>query len=654
MADHDINNTSTNTQLKGDSLNISEQRKQELKQLFPGVFTETKTDDGKLVESIDFERLKAEPGQFSEIYDNRRERYAMDWPGKKDTLRQIQEPSRATLKPCREESVDFDTTENLFIEGDNLEVLKLLQKSYYGAVKMIYIDPPYNTGKEFIYPDNFTESLDTYLEYAGLKEVGGEGRKFSTNSQNEGRFHSKWLNMMYPRLYLARNLLREDGVIFISIDDNEVENLRRICDEIFGEENFVAQNVWQKRYSRENRGMVGDAHEYILVYAKKFEAFKNVSNLVSITESQRKAYRNPTNDPKGDWRAIPMTAQGYRPNQMYEVVSPTGKVFLPPEGRCWGMIESEYLKQKEEGRVYFGKDGNSQPGIIRYLSEVKGVVPWTWWPHEEAGHTDEAKKEIRAFLGNSQVFDTPKPIKLLKRILEISTRKGDIVLDFFSGSGTTGHAIFDENLNKNSDLKFILVQLPEMINIDSEAFKLGFSNVSHIAKERLRRAGAKIRAEREGQLDLANQQNLDLGFKVFKLDQSNFNQWQAPSKDTSNDELVRQMELHIDPVDHDASQEDLLFEILLKIGIAPTEQIEVLELAGHPIYSVSDGMILIHLEKHTDQALIDAVLDQQPTQFICLDSAFHGNEQMKANAVKSFATFNQEKVGIDRIDFKTV
>ncbi|MFQ3187339.1 MAG: adenine-specific DNA-methyltransferase, partial [Marinomonas primoryensis] len=227
MADHDMNDASTNTQLNGDSLNISEQRKQELKQLFPGIFTETKTDDGKLVESIDFERLKAELGQFSEIYDNRRERYAMDWPGKKDTLRQIQEPSRATLKPSREESVDFDTTENLFIEGDNLEVLKLLQKSYYGAVKMIYIDPPYNTGKEFIYPDNFTESLDTYLEYAGLKEVGGEGRKFSTNSQNEGRFHSKWLNMMYPRLYLARNLLREDGVIFISIDDNEVENLRR-------------------------------------------------------------------------------------------------------------------------------------------------------------------------------------------------------------------------------------------------------------------------------------------------------------------------------------------------------------------------------------------------------------------------------------------
>lgn len=272
MADHDMSNTSThhlskNTQLNGDSLNISEQRKKELKQLFPGVFTETKNDDGKLVESIDFERLKAELGQFSEIYDNRRERYAMDWPGKKDTLRQIQEPSRATLKPCREESVDFDSTENLFIEGDNLEVLKLLQKSYYGAVKMIYIDPPYNTGKEFIYPDNFTEPLDTYLEYAGLKEVGGEGRKFSTNSQSEGRFHSKWLNMMYPRLYLARNLLREDGVIFISIDDNEVENLRRMCDEIFGEENHIACLVWEKGRKNDAK-LFSVGHEYMLVYAR--------------------------------------------------------------------------------------------------------------------------------------------------------------------------------------------------------------------------------------------------------------------------------------------------------------------------------------------------------------------------------------------------
>lgn len=660
MADHDMNDASThnpssNTQLNGDSLNISGQRKQELKQLFPGVFTETKTDDGKLVESIDFERLKAELGQFSEIYDNRRERYAMDWPGKKDTLRQIQEPSRATLKPCREESVDFDTTENLFIEGDNLEVLKLLQKSYYGAVKMIYIDPPYNTGKEFIYPDNFTESLDTYLEYAGLKEVGGEGRKFSTNSQNEGRFHSKWLNMMYPRLYLARNLLREDGVIFISIDDNEVENLRRICDEIFGEDNFVAQFIWEKRTNRENRKVVSVRHDYILCYCRNIDNGQRPIAQLPMNEKALANYKNPDNDPKGLWKSDPATAQAGHgtKSQFYELTAPNGKIHRLESGRCWLFTEPAMRIAISENRIWFGKDGNGVPRVKTYLEEKeRGLTPETIFFANDVGTTEVAKNKIKELFNGVAAFDTPKPVDLLKTLLKLSANSG-IVLDFFSGSGSLGHAVYEENMEgfKNS---FILVQLPEAVEIGSEAEKIGLNTISSVSKERLRRAGAKIRTELAGQLDLADQQNLDLGFKVFKLDQSNFKQWQAPSKDTSNDELVRQMELHIDPVDHDASQEDLLFEILLKIGIAPTEQIEVLELAGHPIYSVSDGMILIHLEKHTDQALIDAVLDQQPTQFICLDSAFHGNEQMKANAVKSFATFNQEKVGVDRIDFKTV
>lgn len=645
--------TSPDTQMNGETLNITEQRKQELKQLFPGVFTETRNDQGELVETLDFERLKAELGEFTDIFDNRRERYGMDWPGKRDCLRLIQQPSTATLKPCREESVDFDTTENLFIEGDNLEVLKLLQKSYYGKVKMIYIDPPYNTGKEFIYPDNFSESLDTYLQYAGLKD--SEGRTFSTNTANEGRFHTKWLNMMYPRLYLARNLLREDGVIFISIDDNEVENLRRMCDEIFGEENFVAQNVWQKRYSRENRGVIGDAHEYVVVYARELGRFQEVANLVSVTESQKKAYRNPNNDPNGDWRAIPMTAQGHRPNQMYEITSPSGKVFVPPEGRCWSMLESEFEKLKGEGRIYFGKSGDSQPGVIRYLSEVEGVVPWTWWPHDETGHTDEARKEVRHYLGSSALFDTPKPVRLLSRILEIATGTSDIVLDFFAGSGTLAHAALEQNQRDGKGRKFLLVQLPEVLSDSIEAESRGFASVADIAKQRIRNVCDELsKSTSSDRLSPSEPRGLDLGFKVLKLNQSNFKLWQAPSKGISDVELLQQMELNVDHIDPNASQEDLLYELLIKAGVMPTETVEQIELAGHKLFSVAEGTLLVHLEDDIDQTLIDAVLAKAPSQFICLDKAFHGNDQLKTNAVKTFQAFNQGKEKIDQIDFKTV
>jgi adenine-specific DNA-methyltransferase len=367
------------------SMDIAEDRRQELLRLFP----EVRTEDGKL----DFERLKLALG---EAVDVGKERYGLTWPGKAECFKVIQTPSLGTLRPCPEESVNFDTTENLIIEGDNLEVLKLLQKSYLGKVKMIYIDPPYNTGNDFIYPDNYTESLQTYLEYTG--QVDSEGRKFGTNTDTDGRFHSKWLNMMYPRLYLARNLLREDGTIFVTIDDHEVENLRKILNDIFGEENFVACCVWQKRYSRENRGAIGDAHDYVVIYARHYRIFEGTRALIPITEEQARVYKNPNNDPRGRWRAVPMTAQGYRPNQMYEIVSPSGRSFTPPEGRCWSMTQPEFRRLKTEGRIHFGKDGDSQPGVIRYLSEVEGLVPWTWWPSTEVGHTDEARKEIRAII----------------------------------------------------------------------------------------------------------------------------------------------------------------------------------------------------------------------------------------------------------------
>uniref|UniRef100_UPI00261351E5 site-specific DNA-methyltransferase n=1 Tax=uncultured Gimesia sp. TaxID=1678688 RepID=UPI00261351E5 len=415
MTDDTMNTTPEKMDLE--SLDIGEQKRAELKALFPSVFTETKTEAGKLVEGIDFEKLKAELGTFSDVFESRRERYGMDWPGKKDSMKLIQQPSLATLKPCREESVNFDATENLFIEGDNLEVLKLLQKSYYGKVKMIYIDPPYNTGKEFIYPDNYSESLDTYLAYAGL--VDAEGKKFSTNSENEGRYHSKWLNMMYPRLYLARNLLREDGVIFISIDDNELTNLRELCDIIFGEENFVANIVWQKKYAVSNDDPgIAAMHDHILVYQRS-DLFQR--KLLPRTDKQLKRYTNLDGDPRGEWSSdnyVSNKSRFERPTLWYAIKHPkTGEDVWPDENAVWRYSKDKHQYMVDENRLYWGPDMSyEKPRIKRFLSEVQdGVVPSTWWPFSEVGHNDEAQKETGVILGK-KIFSTPKPVRLIKHI----------------------------------------------------------------------------------------------------------------------------------------------------------------------------------------------------------------------------------------------
>lgn len=617
------------------SQDVAEEKREQLMQLFPEVFT-----DGQ----IDFEQLRRVMGDWVEPG---KERYGLNWPGKADCMKVIQAPSIATLKPARDESVDFDDTENLFIEGDNLEVLKLLQKAYFGKVKMIYIDPPYNTGKEFIYPDKYQENLDTYLAYTG--QVDDEGKKFSTNTDAGGRFHANWLNMMYPRLYLARTLLREDGVIFISIDDNEQDNLRKLCDLVFGRENFIAQNVWQKRYSRENRGIIGDAHEYVLVYAKNFLSFKEVSNLVSITEAQKKAYSHVDKD-KGPWRAIPMTAQGYRPNQMYEVRSPSGKTFPPPEGRCWSMIESEFLKLDQKKKIYWGKNGDSQPGVIRYLSEVKGVTPWTWWPHEETGHTDEARKEIKDIFGSTAIFDTPKPVRLINRMLEIAADNGDIVLDFFAGSCALAQAVLQRNKTENLKNKFICIQLPEHCDENSDAYKAGFKTVADIGKARIRHSANQIKDEIEGELDLNGQQKIDLGFKVFKLANSNFALWDGDVEKA--EDLAKQLELHVDHIDQASGSEDILYELLLKAGFELTTKVEKRTMAGKDVYAVADGGLLICLDKEITSELIDALADADPLQVICLDEGFKGNDQLKTNAVQTFKS--RAKEDEEAIVFRTV
>jgi adenine-specific DNA-methyltransferase len=597
---------------------IAEEKRQALLRLVP----EIRTGGGK----IDFERLKLVLG---EAVDVGKERYGMHWPGKAGCVKTIQMPSLGTLRPCPEESVNFDTTENLIIEGDNLEMLKLLQKSYLGKVKMIYTDPPYNTGNDFIYPDDYSESLQTYLEYTGQADAAG--KKFSTNTETDGRFHSKWLNMMYPRLYLARNLLREDDVVFVSIDDHEVHNLRMVMNEVFREERFVACCIWQKRYSRETRGAIGDAHDYLVVYAANPEVFQERRNLISMTEEQARVYKNPNNDPKGRWRAVPMTAQGYRPNQMYAIETPSGQRYKLPEGRCWSMTEPEYLRLKAEGRIYFGKDGSSQPGVIRYLSEVEGLIPWTWWPSNEVGHTDEARKEIREVFGSQTVYEPPKPTRLIQRIPEIASSRDGIVVDFFAGSGTTAHAVLDLNKQDGGNRKFILVQLPEPTG------RTDYPTIADICKERVRRVINNLNEDDEGKLDLDSAQQQDRGFRVFKPAESNLTPWNAEVPHDAA-AMEQQLELHVDQIRTGRTAQDLLYEILLKSGFPLTTPVEPLQLAGKTVYSVADGALFLCLEQALTLDVIRAMAEHKPERVVCLDAGFAGNDQLKANAAQIFKT----------------
>ncbi len=663
--------------ITGTSLDISEENRAQLKQLFPSVFTETKNDKGDLVESIDFEKLKAELGTFSDLFESRRERYGMDWPGKKEALRLIQTPSAATLKPCREESVNFDTTENLFIEGDNLEVLKLLQKSYYGKVKMIYIDPPYNTGKEFIYPDNFSESLETYLEYAGLTD--SDGKKFSTNTANEGRFHTKWLNMMYPRLYLARNLLREDGVIFISIDDNEVSNLRKLCDEIFGEGNFIGQFSWRTDGNFDNQAKMKRTHEYILLYAKIEEEFPHPPVVDPSVPTDSKLYKEQIrntivkNGPKNPISSIDLpigfpadfsegiirAREDSWPHYNVDALIENGKLVTPvmvTSGWSSKDLIIEYIQKGCEPVIDIKGQSSrfiiSNSGAIEVIKERTKNQSHVISSLSGFGGPQKASAEIETL---GVIFDDyPKPVNLIKYFIQMVDGEDAIILDFFAGSATTAHALLDLNKLDNGNRKFILIQLPEPCDPNSEAFKAGYKTIAEISKERIRRVIKKLNHEQEGKLDLEKSGKQDRGFKVFKLDRSNFKQWQKLDPSVSVERIEEQLTLHIDHIDHQATPEYLLFEILIKTGFTPTEKIDNKTIAGTKVFSVADGALLLCLEDTVTKELIDQIAEIEPMQFICLDSAFHSNDQLKANAVQTFAARNMQKEKHNQIIFKTI
>ena len=643
------------------SLDISTEKQERLRQCLAAAFPEITAE-----ETIDLDQLRRILGEWVEPD---RERFGLTWPGKAACMKVVQAPSVGTLKPCQDESVDWDTTGNVFIEGDNLEVLKLLQKAYFGKIKMIYIDPPYNTGGDFIYPDKFSETLDTYLEYTGQKD--SEGRKFSTNTDSSGRFHSRWLNMMYPRLYLCKNLLKQDGAIFVSIDDNEASNLKKVCDEIFGEENFIANMIWEGAFKNDAR-QVGTNHEYVLVYAKNRlelpaswsvrkeaadEVLREVARIKKeCGEDYQKAseemagwfrankakpvfahrrFRNI--DARGAYKEDDPTAPGGR---KFELRNPkTGDVFPLRNNRGWAFDQETFNKLIDEGRISFISPTSVM--VRRYFHETDRVTPQSVFYQPARS----ASERLSRLLGEN-VFEFPKDEEIIRQFVEMAaTGEADIVLDFFAGSATTAHAVCEQNLADGGSRTFIMVQLPELCDRKSSAARAGYKSVSEIARERVRRIGREIKEKNPGYAG-------DVGFRSLKLAPSCFRLWDGDAKGLSDADLVDRIAIHEGHLDPSATQDDVLFEVILKDGFSLTVPITQLQLAGKSVFSIADGALLICLDKELTQEVIDAIANLEPSRVICLDAGFQGNDQLKANAVQTFKARARNRE--TAIEFRTV
>lgn len=623
------------------SMDIKETQIEKFKHLFPEVFTEGY--------KIDWEKLKLTLGENVEVG---KERFGMNWPGKADCFKIIQQPSIATLVPDREESIDFDNTQNLFIEGDNLEVLKLLQKSYLGKIKMIYIDPPYNTGSDFIYPDNYAENLNTYLEYTG--QVDSEGKRFATNAETDGRFHSKWMNMMYPRLFLAKNLLRDDGLIFISIDDAEVDNLKKICNEIFGEENFIDPIIWKKRYGggAKEKFLVA-LHEYILVYAKSKIELDNF--YIPLGEDSIKRYYTNKDEKfeiRGGYRTHPlegMKSFDARENLVFPIIAPDGTEVLPKRQWRWGRERVQEALKNNEIEFTKTKNGEWVLSSKQYLFDENGEIRETKpFSIIDDIFTQHGTNEIVDIFGNAKIFDFPKPSELIIKLIQIGfgPHEDGILLDFFSGSSSSADALLESNKLIKGNRQFICIQLPEPVNEGSDAGKAGFKNIADIGKDRIRRIITDIKTEQNKKnsesnlLFTENDKTVDdLGFKVFKLRESNFQIWNN-TIEKDQESIQTALELHINHISPNAEQESILYEILLKSGFDLTTSVEKMEFEGKTVYSIAGGELLICLEKNLTHELIKAIAERQPTRVICLDEGFQNNDQLKTNAVQIMKSKN--------------
>ncbi|GAQ24365.1 site-specific DNA-methyltransferase [Tepidanaerobacter syntrophicus] len=592
--------------LKMRSKDITKENVEKIGKLFPNVITEIKDEDGNITHAIDFELLQQELSD--EIVEGSKERYQLTWPGKKEAVVRANTPIDKTLRPVKEDSVSWEDTENLYIEGDNLEVLKLLQESYLNKIKCIYIDPPYNTGKDFIYKDNFTQDKDEYAEESG--QVDEDGNRLFQNTEYNGRFHSDWLTMMYPRLKLARNLLSEDGVIFISIDDNEVHNLRKICDEIFGERNFVATVVWERAYAPVNlKKHFSENHDYMVSYAKNIDQL--VCNGLERSGEADKRYKNPDNDPRGPWKSSDLSVGPIVPEKVYEITTPSGRKVLPPEGYCWRYTKERFEEMVKDNRIWFGEDGNNVPSIKRFLSEVKSTMtPLTIWKYEEVGHSQEAKQELNKLFDGKAFYDYPKSVKLIKRVIELYTSNDCFILDFFSGSATTAHAVMELNAEDGGGRKYIMVQLPEPCDEKSEAYKAGFKNIAEIGKERIRRAGKKIKEETGA--------DIDYGFRVYRVDSSNMKDvYYRPDELDQN--LLDQLESNIK---EDRTGLDLLTQVMLEAGLELSLPIETKKIYGKEVHFVAGDSLVACFDEDVDEKLVKEIAKTKPLKVVFRDNSF--------------------------------
>lgn len=597
-----------------------------LYQIAPSCFTEVADPDmGGQKRVVNFDVLRQLLGDNA--VEDAPEAYEFNWVGKQAARAEVLKPIKKTLRPVKEDSVDWDNTQNLYIEGDNLEVLKLLQKSYLGKVKMIYIDPPYNTGNDFVYHDDFAMSADEYAEASG--SVDELGNKYIKNMDSNGRFHSDWCSMIYSRLMVARTLLTEDGVIFISIDDNEVENLRKICDEVFGEGNFIAQLVWERAFSPKNDAkFVSNSHDYVLMIAKESCNFK-IGRLDRTAEANAR-YSNPDNDPRGVWMSSDISVKSYNADYDYPITTPSGRVVEPPAGRCWRLSKKAFFERLQDNRIWFGANGDNTPRIKRFLSELKheGMAPTSILFYKEVGHSQEGAQEVVSLFGDKGVFDGPKPVRLIERLITLANLKEDsIVLDFFSGSGTTAHALMQVNAKNEKSCKFILVQLPEEV---SETKKdLGYKNICEIGEERIRRAGKKIKEE--SPLTTAD---LDTGFRVFRLDEGNYEDVKRSPKEFKQDQL----DLFLNNIKTDRNDLDLLFGCMLDWGVQLSLPMTQEVVDGKTIYTVNDGDLVACFAENVSEDVVKAMAEKMPLRVIFRDSCF----AQDADKINIYETFKQK------------
>lgn len=618
--------------LKMHSPDLTQRNINAIAELFPTVVTETVDADGQPARAVDFDALRQELS--SHIVEGPQERYQLDWPGKRAAAFAANAPIAKTLRPVREESVDFDATKNLFIEGDNLDALKLLQESYLGKVKLIYIDPPYNTGNDFVYEDDFAESSADYLARSGQRSETGD--RLIANTEANGRFHSDWLSMMYPRLKLARALLASDGVIFMSIDDHEAGSLRKLADEVFGEANFVASIIWQKRTSPEARKRLAAGHEYLLVFARDAVQIEEALSPLPLEDRDKEAFTNPDNDPRGPWVSSDFTAPGFRPNQMYAITTPAGNVVSPPPGRCWMNLEDEYKKQVAEGRFWFGPEGNGIPRRKTYLAERDGKSAWTWWPNSEVGHTQEGTREVRALFDKNgeTFFDFPKPVRLIERVVRLATRTNteDIVVDFFAGSGTTAHAVMRANAADQGNRRFILVQIAEPLVAGSAAAKAGYLSIADISKDRVRKS-AKAVVEGAG----LSSRLLDTGFRTLKIDTTGTSAVLRTPEGTKQSDLA----LFADSLKADRSGDDLLFQVMVDCGLDLSLAVTRETTVGPATLSVDGDALIACFEDEVTDEMVRALANRNPLRVVFKDSAF-ASDSARINTEQIFREVSAE------------